>query len=138
MIMLDFDRYFLKECQIFLSNVDYDFLSFPAPGETKLTIKDSVASYNMADEKVKIEITRSLDFGIGKVFSLSVTFGVLLTKNPFSQSELNWDNVNIADEFKNSRVPLLGNVMSRMSMLIASITSSFGQVPVVTPPQLIK
>lgn len=136
--MIDFDRYFLKECQIFLAHVDYDFLTLPTPGENKLTVKDRVSAYNMDDDKVKIEVARSLDFGAGKLFSLTVVFGVMLTKNPFSKKEIDWTKVNIAEEFKNSRIPLLGNITSRISLLIAEITSSFGQVPVVTPPQLIK
>lgn len=136
--MIDFDRYFLKDCQIFLSHVDYDFLSPPVQGENKLLIKDSVNSYNLDDDKVKIEIARSLDFGTGKLFSLTVVFGVMLTKNPFSKNEIDWSTINVADEFKHSKIPLLGNITSRISLLIAEITSSYGQVPIVTPPQLIK
>lgn len=136
--MIDFDRYFLKDCQIFLSHVDYDFLSPPVQGENKLLIKDSVSSYDLDDDKVKIEIARSLDFGTGKLFSLTVVFGVMLTKNPFSKNEINWSTINVADEFKHSKIPLLGNITSRISLLIAEITSSYGQVPIVTPPQLIK
>lgn len=136
--MIDFDRYFLKDCQIFLSHVDYDFLSPPVQGENKLLIKDSVNSYDLDDDKVKIEIARSLDFGTGKLFSLTVVFGVMLTKNPFSKNEINWSTINVADEFKHSKIPLLGNITSRISLLIAEITSSYGQVPIVTPPQLIK
>lgn len=136
--MIDFDRYFLKDCQIFLSHVDYDFLSPPVQSENKLLIKDSVNSYDLDDDKVKIEIARSLDFGTGKLFSLTVVFGVMLTKNPFSKNEINWSTINVADEFKHSKIPLLGNITSRISLLIAEITSSYGQVPIVTPPQLIK
>lgn len=136
--MFDFDRYFLKECQIFLYHIDYDFLTQPKQGENKLTIRDSVASYNMAEDKVKIELSRSLDFGTGNIFSLKVVFGVMLTKNPFSMNEIDWSNVNVAEEFKRTKAPLIGNIMSRISVLIAQITSASGQVPIVTPPQLIK
>ncbi len=136
--MFDFDRYFLKECQIYLSHVDYDFLSQPNIGENKLTIRDSVASYNVSDEKVKIEFSRSLDFGTAKVFNLRVVYAVILTKNPFSIQEVDWSTINVAEEFKRAKAPLAGNIMSRVSMLIAQITSVSGQVPIVTPPQLIK
>lgn len=136
--MFDFDRYFLKECQIFLSHLEYDFLSQPKQGENKLTIRDSVSAYDMAEDKVKIEISRSLDFGMGGVFDLRVVFGITLTKNPFSVNEIDWSQVNVAEEFKRSKAPLVGNIVSRMSMLIAQITSVAGQVPIVTPPQLIK
>lgn len=136
--MFDFDRYFLKECQLFLAHIDYDFLSLPTQSENKLTVKDSVSAYNLADDKVRLEISRSLDFGAGKLFSLNVVFGVILTKNPFSKDEINWSGVNLAEEFKHSNGPLLNNLTCRMSTLIAQITSSFGQIPIVTPPKLIK
>ncbi len=136
--MLDFDRYFLKESQVFLSHIDYDFLSFPQQVDNKLSIKDTIGVYNLEDGKVKIEITRSLDFGAGKLFSLTVVFGILLRKNPFSENEIDWANINLAEEIKNANLPLIKNVMSKMCVLIAEITSSYGQVPVITPPQLIK
>lgn len=136
--MLDFDRYFLKESQVFLSHIDYDFLSFPQQVDNKLSIKDTIGVYNLEDGKVKIEITRSLDFGAGKLFSLTVVFGILLRKNPFSENEIDWANINLAEEIKNANLPLVKNVMSKMCVLIAEITSSYGQVPVITPPQLIK
>ena len=136
--MLDFDRYFLKESQVFLSHIDYDFLSFPQQVDNKLSIKDTIGVYNLEDGKVKIEITRSLDFGAGKLFSLTVVFGILLRKNPFSENEIDWANINLAEEIKNANLPLVKNVMSKMGVLIAEVTSSYGQVPVITPPQLIK
>ena len=136
--MLDFDRYFLKESQVFLSHIDYDFLSFPQQVDNKLSIKDTIGVYNLEDGKVKIEITRSLDLGAGKLFSLTVVFGILLRKNPFSENEIDWANINLAEEIKNANLPLVKNVMSKMCVLIAEITSSYGQVPVITPPQLIK
>lgn len=136
--MLDFDRYFLKESQVFLSHIDYDFLSFPQQVDNKLSIKDTVGVYTLEDGKVKIEITRSLDFGAGKLFSLTVVYGILLRKNPFSENEVDWANINLAEEIKRANLPLIKNVMSKMCVLIAEITSSYGQVPVITPPQLIK
>src|SRR5574344_1495114 len=99
--MLDFDRYFLKESQVFLSHIDYDFLSFPQQVDNKLSIKDTIGVYNLEDGKVKIEITRSLDFGAGKLFSLTVVFGILLRKKPFSENEIDWANINLAEEIKN-------------------------------------
>lgn len=136
--MFDFDRYFLKECQIYLSHVEYNFLSQPKQGENKLTIRDAMSSYDLAEDKVKIEISRALDFGMGGVFDLRVVFGITLTKNPFSINEVNWSSVNVVEEFKRSKIHLINNIISRISMLIAEITSVSGQVPIVTPPQLIK
>ena len=78
--MIEFDKYFLTECNIFLHHVDYDHLSMG--GEPKLTITDQIGAYDVAEDKVRIEISRSVNAAPGQLFSLRVVFGVLLTKNP--------------------------------------------------------
>lgn len=133
--MIEFDKYFLTECNIFLHHVDYDHLSMG--GEPKLTITDQIGAYDVAEDKVRIEISRSVNAAPGQLFSLRVVFGVLLTKNPLVMGELDWSQVNVAEEFKKAKKPLINNVVSRISLLISSLTSSSGVVPVITPPQLI-
>lgn len=133
--MIDFDKYFLTECNVFLFHAEYDMLSMG--GEPKLTITDSVQAYDLGDNKVRIEVSRGVQAAPGKLFSMRVVFGVLLTKNPLVANELDWSTINVAEEFKRCKKPLLNNVVSRISMLISSITSASGVVPVVTPPQLV-
>ena len=132
---MEFDKYFLSNCNVFLHHAEYDTLSLG--GEPKLTVTDSINAYDVSDENVRIEISRSVSAAPGQLFSLKVVFGVLLTKNPLVIGELDWSKVNVAEEFKKAKKPLINNVVSRISMLISSITSASGVVPVVTPPQLI-
>ena len=106
-------------------------------GEPKLTITDSVTAYDLDEEKVRIEISRSVSAANSKLFTLRAVFGVLLRKNPLVMDELDWSTVNVAEEFKKSKKPLLNNIASRLSTVIANVTSSSGVVPVITPPQII-
>lgn len=133
--MFDFDRYFLKECQIFLSHIDYDVLTL-GNGGGKINVTDNIQAYPKDDSHVKIEISRSLSFPNNELFAVTVIFGVLLTKNPLSKDEVDWSTIDVCEEFKRSKVPLINGIASRISMLLAQITSSFGQNPVVTPPQM--
>ncbi len=133
--MFDFDRYFLKECQIFLSHIDYDVLALGS-GNGKINVTDNIQAYPKDDSHVKIELSRSLSFPEGGLFSVSVIYGVMLTKNPLSKDEIDWSTIDVCEEFKRAKVPLINGIASRISMLIAQITSSYGQNPIVTPPQM--
>ena len=48
--------------------------------------------------------------------------------------EHDWHNMNMAAEFKENGAFVLNNLMSRISLQIAQITSSYGQVPLILPP----
>ena len=132
---MEFDRYFLTECNIYLHHLEYDMLSFG--GEPKFTVTDGIAAYDLDEEKVRIEISRSVSAANNKLFYVKAVFGVVLRKNPLVIGEIDWSKVNVAEEFKKSKRPLMNNIGSRLSMLIANVTSSSGVIPVITPPQII-
>ena len=44
--------------------------------------------------------------------------------------------MNLAEEFRKNGQFVLGNLMNRISLLIAEITSSFGQAPIILPPSI--
>ena len=52
------------------------------------------------------------------------------------KEEYDWDKINLAEEFRENGEFVLGNLMSRISLLIAEITSSFGQIPLILPPAI--
>ena len=132
---MDFDKYFLTECNVFLHHLEYDMLSLD--GEPKLTVTDSASAYDVSDDKVRVEISRTVSAALGKLFTIRAVFGILLKKNPLVMNEIDWSTVNVAEELIKNRKPLVNNVASRLSMLIANVTSSSGVIPVITPPQLI-
>lgn len=131
--MLDFNRYFLPDRKIFLDNVQYETLQLPDPGGgRKLNCKDTILAQR-SDKWVKINFNRTLTFTPEGVFRLSVTFGALLPFNLRTKDEIDWKEVDLAGAFREHCNPLLTTLMSRTSLLIAQITSSAGQTPLVTP-----
>ena len=132
--MIDFNRYFLHEQQIFLDNINYEVLKLEkAQGEMKLNCKDTIVAQLRDKQGVKITFNRALTFDPEGMFFLSVTFGVFLKFNPVYYDEIMWKNIDIAGEFKANCPHILTNLMSRTSLLISEITSASGQTPIVTP-----
>ena len=132
--MIDFGRYFLHDHQIFLDNLNYEVMKLEkATPEVKLNCKDTIVAQLMDRVGVKVTFNRSMTFDPEGMFSLSVTFGVMMRFNPVYYDEIMWKNIDIAGEFKQSCPHILTNLMSRTSMLIAEITSAAGQVPIITP-----
>ena len=81
--MIDFNRYFLHEHQIFLDNVNYEMLRIEKmQGEMKLNCKDTIVAQLIEKQGVKVTFNRTLNFEPEGMFFLSVTFGVMLKFNP--------------------------------------------------------
>ena len=72
-----------------------------------------------------------------KIFALSVSFGMDLKFNE-RKGEHDWQNVNLAEEFRENGDFVTAQLMSRISLLIGQITSSFGQQPLILPTGLAK
>lgn len=104
--------------------------------EVALLCQDNIkASVN--DEGVRIIVTRSLVFEPEKIFVLSVSFGAELKFNN-RKSEQDWMKINLAEEFRQNGDFVTTQLMSRISLLIGQITSSFGQQPLILPTMLAK
>ena len=132
--MIDFNRYFLHEHQIFLDNVNYELVKLEkARGDIKLNCKDTIVAQLIEDVGVKVTFNRTLSFDPEGMFFLSVTFGVMMHFNKVYYDEIMWKNIDIAGEFKAGCPSILTNLMSRTSLLISEITSASGQAPIVTP-----
>lgn len=132
--MIDFNRYFLHEHQIFLDNVNYELVKLDkARGDIKLNCKDTIVAQLIEDVGVKVTFNRTLSFDPEGMFFLSVTFGVMMHFNKVYYDEIMWKNIDIAGEFKAGCPSILTNLMSRTSLLISEITSASGQAPIVTP-----
>lgn len=68
---------------------------------------------------------------------LSVSFGAELKFNN-RKSEQDWMKINLAEEFMQNGDFVTTQLMSRISLLIGQITSSFGQQPLILPTMLAK
>lgn len=134
--MEDFNKYFLGDRGIFLDNISYESVTSQS-GQRTLNCNDTVVS-QIGAAGIKITYNRALRFEPEGPFNLSVTFGVVLVFNPELRDEVDWAHIDIAGEFKQSCPRLMEQLMSRASLLISQITSSAGQIPIVTPAAPVK
>lgn len=129
--MLDFNEYFKDEYQFSLKDVTYSKIENEEPIECEIKISDTINT-EVSDNLLNITFTRDVYFNPVSMFKLKVVFDIVLNlKEEIKEkaANINWtqtllDNPNI----------YLGNVVSRASHLIAEITASFGQQPLITPP----
>lgn len=132
-------EYFLPEQEFYLQNIEYNRIETLAKKmDFSLNCSDSITVEVLDNIGVKIIVTRSLSFEPNKIFQLSIAFGANLKFNPEKYEEYQWNGINLAEEFRNNGDFVIGNLMSRISLLIAQITSSFGQQPLVLPPNVVK
>lgn len=129
---MDINRYFTYDDKVVLQNISFETIDKKTPSQLKLSCKDTVVAQLM-EHAVKVNFNRALTFEPEGLFSLSVTFGAYLVFKPETKDELDWKNVDLANEIKRSCPRLMTNLMSRASMMVAEITSANGQTPLVTP-----
>ena len=135
--MINFKEYFRDEYQFALKNISYTQLS-PAPlgSDVSLNIIDALGT-NLSSSSLELTFHRNVAFTPSSLYSLTVTFTCTLSFKDSSCVE-KAQQVNWNDAFTNTRSPYLTNIASRASNLIAAITASYGQPPLITPPNLIK
>ena len=131
-------EYFLSEHEYYLKEIKYQKLDLEAGNDTECSLNclDNINVETIADKQVEITVTRTLEFDPQNIFYLKVAFGALLTFNPKKVEEYDWHSINMAEEFKENGNFVLNNLMSRISLQIAQITSSFGQIPLILPPAI--
>ena len=56
--------------------------------------------------------------------------------NEETKNEINWHEINLAEEFRANGDFVMQNLLNRISLLIAEVTASFGQSPIILPPVL--
>ena len=134
-MIANLEQYFEKDYQFYLERIKFDRIdSKEDVGEVSLNCRDSISVVVNNDEGVTLIITRKMYFDPNVLFELEVSFGVDLKFIQEKKTEVEWDTVDLASEFKKSGEFVLQNIMSRMSLLIGQITASFGQAPLMTPP----
>lgn len=130
---------FLPEQEIYLENIAYERIDIEIDQEEHaLKCEDNIAVNTNGNESISIKVTRTLNFEPEELFSLKVSFGALLKFDPEKKDLYNWESINMAEEFRMNGDFITANLMGRISLLIAQITSSFGQSPLVLPPNVAK
>lgn len=133
-------KYFKPELEIFLDAVSYrriENLDNKRERELSLLCQDNLKA--TPDENgVRIIVTRTLMFDPEELFALTVSFGADLKFNEQRRAEYDWSEINLAEEFGENGDFVTVQLMSRISLLIGQITSSFGQQPIILPLEIAK
>lgn len=130
--------YFLEEQEFYLQNITYDRIENTTNCENHtLNCLDNI-SVDTNDDTVRITVSRTLRFEPEELFYLTVSFGAILKYNPQNKAEHNWHEINMAEEFRYNGDFVIGNLMQRITLQIAQITSSFGQAPIILPSTIAK
>ena len=128
--------YFLSEQEFYLDKIFYTRIDKNEQiKEYLLNCIDNIDAH-ISNDTVKLNVQRVLKFDPEEIFNLSVSFGVILRFNEEKKGDYDWENINLAEEFQENGQFVLEHLMSRITLLIAEITSSFGQVPIIPPPRI--
>lgn len=127
--------YFESEHEYYLQQINYKRLDSEPDTNYSLDGID-IINTDVSNNTVFITATRKFTFEPEGIFEIEVSFGAILTLAKEKQNDLDWENINLAEEFKENGDFVLSNLMSRISLLIAQITSSFGRQPLITPPNV--
>ncbi len=130
--MENFNQYFLKEKNLFLENINYETVKSDKKAMMRLGCRDTVVAQLIGDRGVKVIFNRRLAFEPEALFTLSVSFGVFLRFDPSRVGEVNWQEVNIVNEFTKANPAIMSELNARTTLLVSQITSSAGGVPIVT------
>lgn len=132
--MINIEKFFKPEQNIFLEKIDYTIGPISNKAiNNKLICVDEISTQGLEDNKIKLSFSRKINIE-DDVLCLFVKFGTILTLNDSVKIDCSADN--FAQEFVGTHV--LTTMISRVALLIAQITSSYGQTPIITPPAIIK
>lgn len=132
-------EYFLPEHEFYLQNISYNRIEKIADEEEhSLNCVDSIKVDVDGNESARVTVTRTLYFEHNELFNLTVTFGAILKFDPAKKDEYKWHEINMAEEFRKNGEFVTNNLVARISLLIAQITSSYGQTPLILQPSVAK
>ena len=134
--MANVDEYFNGSCSLYLDKVEYKRIS-ENDSEVVLNVNDNI-DIKLDDNCQGIEgiVTRRLSFEPQSLFEITVSFGVFLEFKDEYKGINNLDLDELKEEFLDGQSVITNIVMSRISLLISQLTSSYGERPVVTPPSI--
>lgn len=130
----NFSECFMSEQEFYLDKIFYNRIEKnETTQEYLLNCIDNLETI-VKEDKVNLIVRRSVRFEPKEIFELTVSFGVVLKIKKDKMNEYDWSSINLAEEFQANGNFVLDNIMSRITMLIAEITSSYGQNPIIVPP----
>ena len=134
---MNFMEVFNKNYSYFLHEINYRVITVGAiKDKVDISVRDYL-DFSMLDKShLQIIVKRKVEFQPNLVYELSVSFGAVLE---LINEHEHTDNFDWEKEFKNSAegLSVIQGLLTRVSLQIAQITSSYGLNPVVTPPNLL-
>ncbi|WP_040627782.1 hypothetical protein [Solobacterium moorei] len=122
-----------------LQLLEYKFINFPE-NFVSIKPKDTFKLIECSKEKFVVDITRTVEFEENQLYKLKV-----IVREEFTiDQEKTFSNFQNFDEFKkelNKKLVSFVNqspAYNEISLVIGQITSMFGNVPVVLPPNYLK
>lgn len=137
--MIDFSKYFEANSKYYLNKLTFDHSCFSMEEQTQkvtLSIVDQVRTEYVKNKGIIIEFSRELSNNDNPPPMIQVSFCTELTFKEGVEQEVEWESVPLAKEIAESSEYYISNLVSRASLLIAEITASYGQIPIVTPPTI--
>lgn len=133
--MFNFTKYFDKQCKIFLKEITFEQSNISA---NVMSIKfcDDLSTY-IKENSLHVIFKRSVKMEPEATYKLSVSYELELTFNSIYVKEIEPNAINFEDELIRSGQNILSLLISRAVLLIAQITSSGNNNPVITPPHFI-
>lgn len=131
--MLNFNEYFRDEYQFTLKELSYNLIENDASVQQfDLQISDTITT-EIIDRQLHVTFGRKVFFEPAVLYRMNVVFSINIRfKDEVdieSAAGIDWN-----DALARIENPYFINVVSRASNLIAVITSSYGQQPLITPP----
>ena len=133
---MNFVEVFNQNYSYFLYEINYRVVTIGNIQDTvNLRIVDDVDFTMLDDSHLRIVVKRQIKFDPNIVYELSVSFGAILE---IKDTKTIANDINWHEEFKTSSEGnmVIQGLLSRVSLQIAQITSSYGANPIVTPPNL--
>lgn len=135
--MLDFKKFFNNEYEFTLKKAMYDWIEVDhSTNDLRIKVDDHI-KWDIIGDRLEVTFSRDVGFIPKSLYTIGVVFCFGLTFRDdtvaVEAKEIDWGK-----EFVEQANPYLENIISRASFLIASITSSYGQKPLITPPSFIK
>lgn len=128
------EDYFEDEQGFYLDTVHYNRIDKKDQAEEySLKCIDNIEAV-AEEDAVRLTVKRVLKFEPEEIFELSVSYGAVLKIKEEKKKSFTWEKIDLVEEFRENGQFVLGNLMSRISLLIAEITSSYGQPPIILPP----
>jgi len=135
---MDLNQYIEPKQQIFLNGAEYRLLQLVAGGTTgTMRVSDNLDVSFLDNKHIKLVLTRKINFQPAGLFETAVSFGAILTLKDDAYFLVDWKTYDLPEEIINNSKNLVNPLAARISMLVAQLTSSYGQVPIITPPCVI-